>query len=304
MSERLREGVKSIMRYDAGEVITAMVTPFNDKREVDYDKAEALAAHLVSSGSDAILVDGTTGETPTLTFEEELEILSSAKRAAAGKAKVIMGAGSNSTETAVMIAKKAEKEGADAILSVVPYYNKPSQTGMIEHFSAVAEAVDLPIILYNIPSRTGVNMAVDTVKTLVRKYENIVALKQSYGDMDTVTELRMACPSDFAIYSGDDSLTLPMLSLGAHGVISVASHLFGVEIKSMIRNFKTGDAATAKNMHQKLYPIFKKLFMAPNPVPVKAALAYKGIIDEYVRRPLVELTKAEKAELIFTLDSI
>ena len=291
-------------RFEAGEVITAMVTPFNEKREVDYDKVEALAAHLVETGSDAVLVDGTTGETPTLTFEEELEILSSAKRATAGKAKIIMGAGSNSTETAVMIAKRAEKEGADAILSVVPYYNKPSQAGMIEHFSAVAEAVELPIILYNIPSRTGVNMSVETVKTLARKYQNIVALKQSFGDMDVITELKMSCPADFAIYSGDDSLTLPMLSLGAHGVISVASHLFGVEIKSMIRNFKTGDAATAKNMHQKLYPIFKKLFMAPNPVPVKAALAYKGIIEEYVRRPLVELTKAEKAELIFTFDSI
>lgn len=292
------------MRYDAGEVITAMVTPFNNKREVDYEKVENLVAHLIESGSDAVLVDGTTGETPTLSFEEELEILSSAKRASAGKAKIIMGAGSNSTETAVMIAKKAEKEGADAILSVVPYYNKPSQAGMIAHFSAVAEAVELPIILYNIPSRTGVNMSVDTVKTLARKYQNIVALKQSYADMDTITELKMSCPNDFAIYSGDDSLTLPMLSLGAQGVISVASHLFGKEIKSMIRNFKTGDVATAKNMHQKLYPIFKKLFMAPNPVPVKAALAYKGIIDEYVRNPLVELTKAEKTELYFTLDSI
>ena len=292
------------MRYDAGEVITAMVTPMNEKREVDYDKVENLASHLVDNGSDAVLVTGTTGEAPTLTYEEELEILSSARRAVRGRAKVIMGTGSNSTETAVLTAKKAEKEGADAILTVVPYYNKPSQTGMIEHFSAVAEATELPIILYNIPSRTGVNMSVDTVKTLAKKYKNIVALKQSFGDMDTFTELRMSLPSDFALYSGDDSLTLPMLSLGAHGVISVASHIFGSEIKSMIRNFKTGDISTAKNMHQKLYPIFKKLFMAPNPVPVKAALEYKGLISDYVRRPLVELTKAEKAELIFVLDSI
>ena len=275
------------MRYDAGEVITAMVTPFNAKREVDYDKVEALAYQLINTGSDAILVTGTTGETPTLSYEEEIEILSSAKRAVRNQAKVIMGTGSNSTETAVMMSKKAEKEGADAILSVVPYYNKPSQAGLIEHFSAVAEAVELPIILYNIPSRTGINMSVETVKTLARKYENIVALKQSATDMDTITELRMSCPSDFAIYSGDDSLILPMLSLGAHGVISVASHIFGKEIKSMIRNFKTGDAMTARNMHQKLYPIFKKLFMAPNPVPVKAALAYKEIIEDYVRRPLV-----------------
>ena len=292
------------MRYDAGEVITAMVTPFNEKREVDYEKVEALAHQLINTGSDAILVAGTTGETPTLTHEEELEILSSVKRAVNNKGKVIMGTGSNSTETAIMMSKKAEKEGADAILSVVPYYNKPSQSGLIEHFSAIAEAVELPMILYNIPSRTGINMSVDTVKTLARKYENIVAVKQSFGDMDVVTELKMSCPNDFAVYSGDDSLTLPMLSLGAHGVISVASHIFGKEIKSMIRNFKTGDSMTAKNMHQKLYPIFKKLFMAPNPVPVKAALAYKGVIEDYVRRPLVELTKAEKTELIFTLDSI
>jgi len=292
------------MRYDAGEVITAMVTPFNEKREVDYEKVETLAYQLINTGSDAVLVTGTTGETPTLTFDEEIEILCSAKRAVKNQAKVIMGTGSNSTETAIMMSKRAQKEGADAILSVVPYYNKPSQAGMIEHFSAIAESVDLPIILYNIPSRTGVNMSVDTVKTLARKYENIVALKQSFGDMDVITELRSSCPHDFAIYSGDDSLTLPMLALGAHGVISVASHLFGKEIKSMIRNFKTGDAMTAKNMHMKLYPIFKKLFMAPNPVPVKAALAYKEIIEDYVRRPLVELTKAEKAELIFTLDSI
>ena len=292
------------MRFDAGEVITAMVTPFNEKRDVDYEKVETLAYQLINTGSDAIVVTGTTGEAPTLTHEEEIEILCSAKRAVKNQAKVIMGTGSNSTETAVMSSKKAEKEGADAILSVVPYYNKPSQAGMIEHFSAIAEAVDLPIILYNIPSRTGVNMSVETVKTLARKYENIVALKQSCADMDMLTELKSSCPSDFAIYSGDDSLTLPMLALGAHGVVSVASHLFGKEIKSMIRNFKTGDPMTAKNMHLKLYPIFKKLFMAPNPVPVKAALAYKEIIEDYVRRPLVELTKAEKAELIFTLDSI
>ena len=203
-----------------------------------------------------------------------------------------------------MMSKRAQKEEVDAILSVVPYYNKPSQSGLIEHFSAIAEAVDLPIILYNIPSRTGINMTPETVKTLAKKYSNIVALKQSCPDMDAVTELRTICPSDFAIYSGDDSLTLPMLSLGAHGVISVASHLFGNEIKSMVRNFKTGDITTAKNMHIKLFPIFKKLFMVSNPVPIKAALASKGLMEEYVRRPLVELTKAEKAELMFTLDSI
>lgn len=292
------------MRYELGEVITAMVTPFNEKLEVDYEKVESLAYQLINTGSDSILVAATTGEAPTLSADEVSEILSSAKRAVQNNAKVILGAGSNSTEHAVKLAKKAEKDGADAILSVVPYYNKPSQVGMIEHFSAVAEATELPIILYNIPSRTGVNMSVETVKTLARKYSNIVALKQSCADMDMLTELRTHCPSDFAIYSGDDSLTLPMLALGVTGVISVASHLFGKEIKSMIRNFKTGDVMTARNMHMKLYPIFRKLFIAPNPVPIKAALAYKGIIQDNVRRPLVELTKQEKAELIFTLDSI
>ncbi len=292
------------MRYDAGEVITAMVTPFNEKREVDYEKVEILAHQLVNTGSDAVIVAGTTGESPTLTFDEEIEILSSVKRAVNNQGKVIMGAGSNCTQTAVMMSKRAEKEGADAILSVVPYYNKPSQSGLIEHFSEIAKSVSLPIILYNIPSRTGINMSAETVKTLARNFPNIVALKQSSPDMDMISELRSSVPQDFTIYSGDDSLTLPMLALGAHGVISVASHIFGKEIKSMIRNFKTGDVMTAKNMHLKLYPIFKKLFMAPNPVPVKAALAYKEIIDDYVRRPLVELTKAEKAELIFTLDSI
>lgn len=290
-------------RCDAGEVITAMVTPFNKNREVDYDKVEELAKYLVQNGSDAILVAGTTGESPTLTHEEELELLSTVKRAVASKVKVIMGAGSNSTQTAVKMSKLAEKEGADAILSVVPYYNKPSQAGMIAHFSAVAESTKLPIILYNIPGRTGVNMAVETVAYLANKYKNIVALKQSFPDMDVISELKRACPEDFTIYSGDDSLTLPMLSLGADGIISVASHLWGKEIKTMIHNFKTGNFNVAKNMHLKLYPIFKKIFMAPNPVPIKSALEKAGLIKDYVRLPLVELTEEQKTELYEVLDA-
>lgn len=292
------------LRYDAGEVITAMVTPFNSKREIDYNKAEELARYLISHGSDALLVAGTTGEGPTLTHEEEFELLSTIKRAVANKAKVIMNAGSNSTETAVMSAKWAQKEGVDAILSVVPYYNKPSQKGMIEHFSAVAESVDLPVIIYNIPGRTGVNMLPETVATLAEKYENIVAIKQSYTDMDMVTEMKICCPEDFSVYSGDDSLTLPMMSLGARGVISVASHIFGSEVKSMIRNYKTGEFLAAVNMHKKLYPVFRKLFMAPNPVPVKAALAHKGIVEDFVRRPLVELSQIEKTDLFMVIDEV
>jgi len=290
-------------RYDAGEVITAMVTPFNKNKEVDYDKVEELAKHLMNNGSDAILIAGTTGESPTLTHEEELEILSTVKRAVANKVKTVFGAGSNSTETAVKMSKLAEKEGADVILSVVPYYNKPSQEGMIAHFSAIAESTKLPIILYNIPGRTGVNMAVETVANLANKYPNIVAIKQSFGDMDIISELKLACPEDFVIYSGDDSLTLPMLALGVHGVISVASHLYGNEIKSIIHNFKSCQLHAAKNMHLKLYPVFKDLFMAPNPTPVKAALAKAGIIEDYVRLPLVGLTDEQKTKLFATLDN-
>ena len=275
------------LRYDCGEVITAMVTPMGKDGVIDYDKVELLADYLVKSGSDAILVAGTTGESPTLTNEEEIELVSSVKRAAKNRVKIILGAGSNSTASAVEYSKFAQKEEVDAILSVVPYYNKPNQKGLIEHFSAVAESTDLPVIMYNIPSRTGIN-----------------ALKQSFGDMDKVTELKTLCPKDFAIYSGDDSLTLPMLSLGAQGVISVASHLFGTELKSMIRNFKTGQFLAAKNMHQTLYPVFKKLFMAPNPIPVKAALAHEGLIEEYVRKPLTVLDESEKEELYKVLDSV
>lgn len=290
------------MRYDAGEVITAMVTPFNSKREIDFNKAESLTDYLVKNGTDTLLVAGTTGEGPTLTHEEEFELLSTVKRANMNRAKVIMNAGSNSTDTAVRSAKWAEKEEVDAILSVVPYYNKPSQSGMIAHFSAIAKSTSLPIIIYNIPGRTGVNMQPATVAKLADSFENIVGIKQSFADMDAITEMRMLCPEGFAIYSGDDSLTLPMLSLGAYGVVSVASHIVGSDMKSMIRNFKTGDVKAALNMHRKLYPAMKKLFMAPNPVPVKAALAHLGIIEDYVRNPLVELTADEKEELFAVMD--
>lgn len=292
------------IRFDAGEVITAMVTPFDSNREIDYNKVEELTKYLINNGSDTLLVAGTTGEGPTLTHEEEIEVLSTVKRANANKAKVIMNAGSNCTMTAIRTAKLAEKEDVDGILSVVPYYNKPSQKGMKEHFASIAKSTNLPIIIYNIPSRTGVNMLPQTVAELAKEYDNITGIKQSFADMDAITEMKLLCPENFAIYSGDDSLTLPMMSLGARGVVSVASHLFGAELKSMIRNYKTGELLAALNMHKKLYPAFKKLFMAPNPVPVKAALAHIGIIEDFVRRPLVELSETEKNELFNVLDSV
>ena len=292
------------LRFDCGEVITAMVTPMKANGEIDYDKVESLAKYLVANGSDAILVAGTTGEAPTLTNDEERELISTVKRAVENKAKVILSAGSNCTKTAVEYSKNAQKEEADAILSVAPYYNKPNQRGIIEHFSTIAKSTDLPIILYNIPSRTGVTIEPATAAYLAKEFENIAGIKQSCSDMDKVTEMRMLCPDGFVIYSGDDGLTLPMLAIGAYGVISVASHLFGAEIKSMIRNFKHGDIMAARNMHKKLYPVFKNLFMAPNPIPVKAALAYKGLIEEYVRKPLVTLTEDEKIILYKIIDQV
>ena len=291
-------------RFDCGEVITAMVTPMDAKGKIDYDNVEKLAKYLIENGSDALLVAGTTGESPTLTNDEERELISTVKRAAQNKARIILSAGSNCTQTAVEFSKNATKEEADAILSVVPYYNKPNQDGLIEHYSEIAKSTDLPIILYNIPSRTGISMEPATVAYLASTFENIVGIKQSFGDMDKVTEIRSLCPDSFAIYSGDDSLTLPMLSLGARGVISVASHLFGKEIKSMIRNFKSGDVLAARNMHKKLYPVFKQLFMAPNPIPIKAALKYKELIEEYVRKPLVTLNEDEKIILFRVIDQV
>ena len=284
------------IRFDAGEVITAMVTPFDENLKIDYPSLEKLINHLVENGTDAILVAGTTGESPTLTHEEEWELLKFVIEKNNGRAKIIAGAGSNCTDTAVMMAKKFETMGADAILSVVPYYNKPNQRGIEEHFSAIAEAVKLPIILYNIPGRTGVNMLPKTVANLAKKYKNIVAVKQSNGDLDLISEMKQECPDDFVIYSGDDSLTLPMLSIGAYGVISVASHVAGNDVKKMISTFKNGKVQEALDLHKKLFPLFKKLFMCPNPIPVKEALSEMKIMNNYVRKPLVTMNDQEREE--------
>lgn len=291
------------MRFNAGEVITAMITPFKEDLSVDYVALEKLVNHLIENGSDAILVAGTTGETPTLSHDEETEIFEFVKKVVNGRVKIIMGAGSNSTQTAIESSLKAKRLGADAILTVVPYYNKPSQKGMYQHFSSIAKAVDLPIILYNIPGRTGVNMLPATIAKLAKDFPNIVAVKQSNADLDLISDIKSLCPADFTVYSGDDSLTLPMMSLGANGVISVASHIVGKEIKEMITAFNTGDNKKALNIHLKLYPIFKKLFMAPNPVPVKEALSRFGMIKNFVRNPLITLDEDEKKELYSVIDN-
>lgn len=285
------------MRFDAGEIITAMVTPFDKDRKVDYKALEKLVEHLINNGSNSILIAGTTGESPTLTHDEEVSVFEFVKKQANGRCKLIMGAGSNCTETAVMATKNAQKAGADAILTVVPYYNKPSQKGLIEHFGAIAQATSLPILLYNIPGRTGISMDPETIAELATKYSNIFAVKQSLANMDIITETKRLCPDDFVIYSGDDSLTLPMVSVGAYGVISVASHIVGNEMHEMLNLYKAGKVKDATDMHLKLYPLFKKIFMAPNPIPVKQCLSEMGIIENYVRRPLVELDSQEASEL-------
>ncbi len=293
------------LRYNAGELITAMVTPFNADSSVDYESLEKITRYLIEEqNTDAIVVSGTTGESPTLTHEEEQEILYCVKSINSGRVKVIMGAGSNCTDTAVKSSIKAQELGADAILSVVPYYNKPNQQGIIEHFSTIAKSVDIPIILYNIQGRTGVDMTPSTIAFLAKEFDNIVAVKQSNANLDLISEIKMLAPDNFAIYSGDDSLTLPMLSIGAYGVVSVASHVVGNEIKSMIHNFKSGQIEASSNMHRILYPLFKKIFMAPNPVPIKALLSKMGLMQNNVRRPLVGLGEQERLELLECLNSI
>jgi 4-hydroxy-tetrahydrodipicolinate synthase len=286
------------VRYDAGEVITAMITPFKEDLSVDFDSLEKLVVHLINNGTDSILVTGTTGESPTLTHEEELDILKCVRGAASGKVKIVMGAGSNSTLTAVEVAQKTEQIGADALLSVVPYYNKPNQKGIFEHFSSIAKATSLPIMLYNIPGRTGVMMNPQTIADLARAHKNIFAVKQSAPDIDLVTEIAYDTPEDFVIYSGDDSMTLPILAVGGMGVVSVASHLVGKDIKQMITAFKMGNNQLAKEIHFKNYDFFSGIFTHPNPIPIKALLKEEGIIacDE-VRPPLFKLTKEEIAKL-------
>lgn len=286
------------MRINIGEVITAMVTPFNEDLEVDYGKVEKLADYLINNGSDGILVAGTTGESPTLTHEEEIEVLKTVKNVVGNRAKVLMGAGSNCTKTAVKATKQAEAAGADAILSVVPYYNKPSQAGLLEHFGQTAKATSLPVVLYNIPGRTVINMEPETIAQLAADYENIAAVKQSNPNLDLVTEIRNKTPEDFIIYSGDDSLTLPMLAIGSYGVISVAAHVIGKDIKQIITEFKSGNMSKATEIHLKSYPMFKALFTSPNPVPVKAVLANRGIVGADVRSPLVKLTAEAEQKLL------
>lgn len=271
---------------DFGRVLTAMITPFTADGTVNYPIAEKLASWLVNNGTDTVVVCGTTGESPTLTWDEEYELFQVVKRTVAGKAKVIAGTGSNSTREAIAASQKAAALKLDGSLQVVPYYNKPPQEGLYEHFKAIALACpDLPMMLYNIPGRTGQNLLPETVARLA-EIPGIIAIKEASGSLDQVSQIRRLTPPEFAIYSGDDSLTLPLLSVGGKGVVSVASHLVGNQLQQMIQAFETGSNRAATEIHLQLLPLFKALFVTTNPIPLKAALNLLGWDVGIPRLPL------------------
>ncbi|KPJ68407.1 dihydrodipicolinate synthase [candidate division WOR-1 bacterium DG_54_3] len=276
-----------------GSVLTAMVTPFRKDLSVDYAMAEKLAVHLCKNGSDGLVIHGTTGESPTLTHEEEYELYRVVKKAVGAKYKVVAGTGSNSTATTIKSTKEAEKIGVDGAMIVVPYYNKPPQEGLYRHFKAVADNTSLPLIIYNIPGRTGKNMETDTVSRLAQ-IKNYVGVKEASGNLDQVAEVRKKCPEDFVIYSGDDNLTYPILERGGIGVISVASHLVGKEIKQMVDLFFQGKKEEAKAIHDRLMPLFEVIFITTNPIPIKAALGMIGLPVGGLRLPLIEANQKEK----------
>jgi 4-hydroxy-tetrahydrodipicolinate synthase len=280
-----------------GRIVTAMITPFNAEGEVDYTVTEKLANHLVDRGSDGLVVCGTTGESPTLTWDEEFKLFQVIKDAVSGRAKVLAGTGSNSTQEAIEATQKAADLGVDGALLVVPYYNKPPQEGLYEHFKAIAVAVpDLPIMLYNIPGRTGQNMLPETVARLA-ELSNIMAIKEASGNLDQASQIRRMTPPDFEIYSGDDSLTLPLLSVGGSGVVSVASHLVGDLMQRMVTAFFQGQMQVATDIHLKLEPLFKVLFATTNPIPIKAALRLQGWAVGETRLPLCKIPRDLELEL-------
>jgi 4-hydroxy-tetrahydrodipicolinate synthase len=280
-----------------GHIVTAMVTPFNTAGDVDYDVAAKLANHLADRGSEGLVICGTTGESPTLTWDEEYHLFQVIQHAVGGRVKILAGTGSNSTYEAIEATRKAAVLGLDGALLVVPYYNKPPQEGLYEHFKAIAAAVpDLPIMLYNIPGRTGQNLQPETVARLAN-VENIVAIKEASGSLDQVSQIRRLTAPDFEIYCGDDSLTLPMLAVGGSGVVSVASHLVGDLMQQMVQHFFAGRPQDAVNIHLKLMPLFKALFLTANPIPLKAALRLQGWAVGSTRLPLPDVPPEVEHEL-------
>lgn len=281
---------------DFGRLATAMVTPFDENGQIDWDQTAKLIDFLIDSQkSDTLVVSGTTGESPTLSLEEKLHLFDFAVKHAAGRCKIIAGTGTNSTEASIYLTKEAEKLGADGALLVVPYYNKPNQEGLYRHFEAIAKSTSLPIMLYNVPSRTVVSLSAQTILRLA-EIHNIVAVKEC-APLDQVATIAAAAPAHFKIYSGDDSSALPAIAVGAYGIISVASHIAGAEIKQMVLSFAEGQVAEAAKLHQKLLPLFKGLFEVPNPVAIKFALNELNVRVGETRLPLVPATEQEQAAI-------
>jgi 4-hydroxy-tetrahydrodipicolinate synthase len=279
-----------------GQVLTAMVTPFDQNGEIDFNATKTLVEHLITNGTDGLVVAGTTGESPTLTTEEKIELFKCVVEAAAGRVHVIAGTGSNNTQASMSLTKLAEETGVDGIMLVAPYYNKPSQEGLYQHFKTIAESTSLPVMLYNIPGRSIVNISVETIVRL-SEIPNVVSIKEASGNLDAMAEIISKTPSDFTLYSGDDGLTIPVLAIGGAGVISVASHIIGNDMQEMINAFKNGDVQKAAATHRNLLPIMRALFIAPSPSPVKAALNLNGIQVGGVRLPMVPLSNKEQSAL-------
>jgi len=282
---------------------TAIVTPFRDGA-VDEGALERLIEWQIESGVTGIVAVGTTGESPTLTSAEHCRVIALAVKAARGRCKVIGGTGSNSTVEAIALTRDAERAGADGVLLVTPYYNKPTQEGLFRHYRAIASETALPIILYSIPGRCGIEIAVDTAARLAGECANIVSIKEAGGSVERVSQLRAALPAGFTILSGDDSLTLPFMSVGAEGVISVASNIIPREMARMVRAFAEGRAGEAGEAHTRFYPLFRDLFIEANPIPIKTALNLAGRISGEFRLPLCEMAPANAARLLATLRNL
>nr|WP_302594949.1 4-hydroxy-tetrahydrodipicolinate synthase [uncultured Dialister sp.] len=282
-----------------GRVITAMITPFTADGEVDYEGAVTLAKHLVEHGSEGILVGGTTGEGATMTADEKLKlyaaVVNAVGRNASGKKVPVMGnLGGISTTESIAFVKKAVETGIDSGLVIVPFYVKPNQRGMYEHFAAIAKSVDLPIIIYNVPGRTGVSILPETIKRIVDECPNVVGIKDAAGNWDQVTKEKTLLPDDFMIYSGDDSFTLPILAGGGVGVISVASHVIGDDLLAMVKAFEEGRLQDALQLHIKMYPIMKGMFFIASPIPVKTAVNLIGLPGGHFRLPIAEPSDSER----------
>lgn len=294
----------SIANFSAYEgAWTALVTPMKDGK-VNYADLKKLVEYQIAGGIDGILSVGTSGESPTLTHEEHLEVIAKTIEFAAGRVPVLAGTGANSTHEAVLLTREAEKLGAEAFLHVAPYYNKPNQEGVYRHYAEIASATDKPIMLYSIPGRCGIEISVETIVRLRKAFPNIIGVKEAGGSCDKVSKLVRSLDPDFIVSSGDDSLTLPFIALGAKGVISVASNWLPKQVTEMVAKMRSGDLAGAQKLHNAMADLFKKFFIEPNPVPAKFAMARSGLIESAeVRLPLVEMTPENQAILAAAMDA-